>query len=203
MAAAKRGIGGKSVVGVAFDSCGRVLDAKIVQSSGRKDLDGAALASAMRWTLGTPAADWKLVEGRYEAPVEFGMMPQDFRLKTPKQLGWPDTHRRARYQLEAPNGESIADALRWSSDAVLQGRFGMPPYRGLSGSFVSTGTAIEPEFWMVIRSEDKVDVAVRYRPVMANGEPVVRLMVLCEKSSTACAQDEAFLLRGLPFAKAR
>ena len=47
------------------------------------------------------------------------------------------------------------------------------------------------------------DVAVRYRLVTENGEPVVRMAFLCDNAQSTCARDRKFLKKGLPFARAR
>jgi hypothetical protein len=77
-----------------------------------------------------------------------------------------------------------------------------PPYDGLPGSFLATGTKAQPEFWLLPFTDGRIDLAVRYRPVTENGEPVVRLLVVCAKPAALCATDESFLMKGLPFAKA-
>jgi len=48
-----------------------------------------------------------------------------------------------------------------------------------------------------------VNVAAHYRPVMVEGEPVVKLAMRCDDTAEACAKAQEFLLQGLPFAKAR
>ncbi|MBF6023843.1 energy transducer TonB [Lysobacter niastensis] len=193
MAMAKAGKGGHGVVSVAFDACGRVVDARMAKTTGRSALDEASLAAAKTWTLGKPEPDWKLVEGRFEAPVDF-LPPTEVKMHTPKQLGWPDSHRRPRYRLE-PSEQSFAESQSLISKGFLAGRIGAPVYK--EGVFVATGSAAEPEFWY-----QSGGLAARYRPVMENGEPVVKVMVVCA-APNICSQLQPELLKGLPFAKAK
>lgn len=195
------GLTGKVMVSLAVDGCGRVLDARVAKRSGSKVLDAAALEAAKGWVLGptTPEAQAKMIDGRIELPIDFelgtGYSP------TPQHMGWPSTHTRPRYVLE-PGGEfPSVDAAREVAKAPRERTYA-PPYEGLSGSFVATGTRIQPEFWLLPFIDGRIDMAVRYRPVMENGEPVVRLLVVCAKPPEMCATDESFLLKGLPFAKA-
>ena len=54
-----------------------------------------------------------------------------------------------------------------------------------------------------ITTGDRASVAARYRLVMENGEPVVRVAFLCEGEPKHCARDRKMVMKGLPFAKAR
>lgn len=197
MAMAKAGRGGHGIVSVAFDACGRVTDARMAKTTGWRELDAASLEIAKAWRLGKPEPDWKLVDGRYEAPVDF-LPPSEVKTSTPKQLGWPSTHRRPRYELESASGNvpTFAEANSLISKAFAQGRMGSPVYQ--RGLFVATGSADAPEFWYEIGG-----VAARYRPVMENGEAVVKVALVCAPALNTCAQYQDDVLKGLPFARAK
>lgn len=197
MSVAKAGRGGHGMVSVAFDACGRVTDARMAVETGSRELDQASLEAARTWTLGKPAPEWKLVDGRYEAPVDF-FPPVEIKSASPTELGWPTTHRRPRYALEgtAGNTPTLAEAQSLISKAFLQRRIARSGYR--EGVFVATGSTEAPEFWY-----QSGNVAARYRPVMENGEAVVKVALVCTAPQEDCAQREADALKGLPFARAR
>jgi TonB family protein len=205
--AARSGREGKAIVSVALDRCGRVLDARIERSTGTAELDQAALDAARRWVFGAgdPETPRTLVNGRYEAPVEFVAPRGSASLPTPFQLGWPKSHKRPRYALETdpPAYESASEAWSAAAKTVRGGRWGPPPYTGMSGSFGAAGTPEAPEFWLFPLPNGTPAVAVRYRPVIEDGEPVVRVLVVCDKAASTCAEDTAFIMKGMPFAKAR
>ncbi|MDI9239118.1 energy transducer TonB [Lysobacter sp. LF1] len=205
MAQAKAGRGGHGVVSIAFDACGRVTDVRMAKKTGNRALDEASLATARTWTLGKPQPDWKLVDGRYEAPVDFFPPSEVGAMSSPEQLGWPATHARPRYELESASEAlpSFAEAHSLISGAFLQGRIGAPLYLpGLPmyerGLFVATGNAAAPEFWY-----RNGNLAARYRPVVENDEPVVKVALVCATAQDGCAQYQADVLKGLPFAKAK
>jgi TonB family protein len=198
------GLSGKVVLSLAVDECGRVLDARVAKGSGSKALDKAAIRAAKDWVLGptTPEVQAKMVDGRIETPTEFKVEKQSAPWPTPGRMGWPSTHKHPRYVLE-PGGEfPSVEAAEKVANAPLERSY-PPPYSGLPGNFVATGTKAQPEFWLLPVTDGRIDLAVRYRPVMEHGEPVVRLLVVCAKPPAMCATDESFLMKGLPFAKAR
>ncbi len=197
MSMAKAGRGGHGTVSVAFDACGRVTDARMARKTGWRELDEASLDVARTWTLGKPQPDWKLVDGRYEAPVDF-FSPSQLKTSSPKQLGWPSTHRRPRYEMESASEKvpTFAEARSLVFAAFAQGRIGPPVYQ--RGLFVATGSAAAPEFWYQNGS-----LAARYRPIVENGEPVVRVALVCAPTQADCTQHQPDLLKGLPFARAR
>jgi TonB family protein len=198
-----KGVTGKVMLSLAVDECGRVLDARIAKGSGSKALDKASIEAAKGWVLGptTPEARAKMVDGRIETPTEFKLGDGSWSRPTPRNMGWPSTHKRPRYVLE-PGGEfPSVEAAEETARAPTERSY-PPPYDGLPGSFLATGTKAQPEFWLLPFTDGRIDLAVRYRPVMENGEPVVRLLVVCAKPPAMCATDESFLMKGLPFAKA-
>lgn len=206
VSAARSGVGGKVVLSLALDRCGRVLDARIARSSGREALDDAALEIAHHWVVGPldPASHASLVDGRYETPVEFVPPTGSHRIRTPAEIGWPRSHKRPRYRpdLDAVSYRSVSEVMAGVLAGIPEDRTAPPPYAGLPGVFASTGNPDAPEFWMVAYT-GAAGTAVRYRPVIDEAGPVVLVSVVCDKGPGACEQDTAFLLKGLPFAKAR
>ena len=198
----RNGRTGKVMLSLAVDECGRVLDVRVAKGSGSKGLDKAAIEAAQGWVLGptTPEVQAKMVDGRIEMPTEF-KLEEGGSWPTPRNMGWPSTHKRPRYVLEAGGEFASVEAAQEVAKAPRERSYA-PPYDGLPGSFLSTGTKTQPEFWLLPFTDGRIDLAVRYRPVMENGEPVVRLLVVCAKPPAMCATDESFLLKGLPFAKA-
>ena len=78
-----------------------------------------------------------------------------------------------------------------------------PPYTRMKGRFYATGTPEAPEFWLLVMGDEgRYDLAARYRPVMVDDVPVVRLLVVCEEKAETCAQDRTRLLQGASFARA-
>ena len=69
--------------------------------------------------------------------------------------------------------------------------------------FVQVGEPDAREFWLFVFKDGVANVAVHYRPVMVDGEPVVKLALRCGDTPEACIKTEEFLLQGLPFAKAK
>lgn len=205
MSQARAGRGGHGVVSVGFDACGRATDARMSRATGHKALDEASLEAARTWTLGKPEPEWELVDGRFEAPVDFFPPSEVEAMSSPNQLGWPGAHSNPRYALEPVTEATptFADAESLISKAVKQGRIGEPLYPpGLPiyerSVFVATGNAATPEFWFRNGS-----FAARYRPILENGEPLVKVALVCATARDNCSQYEADVLKGLPFAKAK
>jgi TonB family protein len=192
---------GEVRLSLAVDECGRVLDARVVEHSGSKAFDKAALETVQGWILGptTPEARANMIDGRIELALGFEQEP--VALPTSRSMGWPSTHKRPRYVLEPAGEFPSVEAAREVARATRERTYN-PPYEGMLGSFVGTGTPDQPEFWLLPYIDGRIDMAVRYRPVMVNAEPVVRVLVVCAKPAAMCAVDESFLLKGLPFAKA-
>src|SRR3546814_11351302 len=59
------------------------------------------------------------------------------------------------------------------------------------------------EFWYFLSVDRLAKLAVRYRPVLEDGEAIVRVAMLCEDTEAACERLQAAFMQGLPFAKAR
>lgn len=198
-AAARAGASGLVTMRHKLDSCGRVTEAEVVDGAHRL-LDAAALDALRQWVLEPPSPERKPqpVDGWYEQKIAFGLDAQP----TPRQMGWPRTHKRPRYELEAPSPEfpdvdTVATIVDKNKDSFA------PPYTGMFGRFIATGTQAQPEFWLMARIDGQQNLAVRYRPAMEGDEPVVRLLVVCARPPETCVRDQEFLMRGLPFAKAK
>lgn len=192
-----RGKGGTVLLDLSIDACGRVLQASVKKPSGHSALDEAAQAAATQSVL-SPAERAKAVNGRLEQPVSFGVDPMTYAYP---RTDWPTTHKRPRYVLEALAefaDVAAADAAITSGMADLRA----PPY-AVVGRFVQKGTLEAREFWLFVSKDNEPNLAARYRPRMEDGEPVVRLAVLCGDTPEACAKAQALLLKGLPFARAK
>ena len=192
-----RGKGGTVLLDLSIDPCGRVLQATVRKPSGHRALDEAAQAAAMQSVL-PPAERARAVNGRVEQPVSFGVDPVTYAYP---RMDWPTTHKRPRYVLEAlTEFPDVAAA----NTAITSGMEDLrPPPYAVMGRFVEKGTPGAREFWLFVHKDHQPNLAARYRPVMENGEPVVRLAVLCGDTPHACAKAQALLLKGLPFAKAK
>ncbi|KFN48460.1 hypothetical protein N790_06465 [Arenimonas malthae CC-JY-1] len=209
---------GVVLVGARFDDCGRITETRLDQSSGHELFDAAAREAVARYVLsGKQRA--KARDGWVQAPVKFG----GIRTVEVSEIPWPRSHRKPRYQ---------ADDQPLPFDSVAAFRTARPtegglvyrePYgiaRATSGEVFRTTMAPDKAdpgvFWLeyiiqsappaspVEPSSPNIYAAVaRYRLVEENGEPVVRLGILCERPEEECQKLRDFLFQGLPFAKAR
>ncbi len=209
------GTTGKTIVLARIDPCGRVVEAKVDTGSGYMEMDAAALAAAKASVL-SPAQMARVPNGWVKMPFAFG----GTRTISPVAPDWPKSHKRPRYLPEdQPIGYETIDALgkaRLMRDVVLKS-----PYASVGiGGPTQVSTSFEQErdnlhhFWLAYtivkavpdgsggRSFNSDTVAMaRYRLVEENGEPVVRLGLLCEASPEECTQLSTFLLKGLPIAR--
>jgi TonB family protein len=178
------------------DACGHVTKVTLQKSSGHKPFDDAAISAVRGWTLG-PARRAQAVDGVVTVRVEFNI---DNFLHTPD---WPKTHGYPRYVLvndasgyaNAAEAETAIDALNPSSR--------MAPYPIAGGSFVQLDTAGGREFWYFIYNGNKPEVAVRYQPVFDNGEPIVRLTIICDKQPKQCDAIRDLMMKGPSYARAK
>ena len=193
----RRNKGGTVLLDLSIDACGRVLQASVKKPSGHRALDEAAQAAAMQSVL-SPDERARAVNGHVERPIGFAVDPRTY---TFPQTDWPSTHKRPRYVLEPLAGYADVAA---ANTAIKSGReeLRVPPYP-MSGRFIQLGSPGAREFWLFIHKGQEASLAARYRPVMEDGEAVVRLAVLCSDAPDACAKAQALLLKGLPFAKAK
>jgi len=193
------GATGTVVLGATSDACGRVLSVTVKKSSGHKALDNAAIKAVQDWTL---SADQGLtvVEGVVYVPVEFQISTA---AHGPSAPDWPKTHGYPRYVLvddsggyaNAAEAETAIDALNTSSRMV--------PYPIVPSKFVQLEAPTGREFWYFIYKGNKPEVAVRYQPVFDNGEPIVRLTVICDKEPKQCEAIRVLMMKGLSYASAK
>ena len=196
---AAKGVGGTVLLALAIDKCGRVERAQVKESSGKKALDTAALASVDGVTL-TATQRAKVVDGTVELPLSFSMDPVSYEFQ---KVDWPRSHRKPRYELEPPSGEFTSANAADQSFPFNPAMAWPSPYPAISSRFVQTGGPGQREFWLFIFKERKANVAAHYRPVVVDGEPVVKVSILCGEDAASCEQATITLLKGLPFAKAR
>lgn len=209
---------GLVLVGARFDACGRVVETRVDKSSGITAFDEAALVSVAGYVL-SAEQQAKAEDGWVQAPVRFG----GFRTVVPRDIPWPKSHRKPRYLPdEQPFPFDSLAAFKAARPDATDVTYN-PPYR-MAGNpaqgFVHTSLvpdAGDPAvFWFrytlqpphpasdtePLGASTLVGVA-RYRLVMEDREPVVRLSLLCERTAEECERLRAFLFEGLPFAKPR
>lgn len=212
-------VAGTTLVLARIDECGRVVEAKVSEGSGESALDAEALLTVRAWVL-SPAQIAQVGGGPWvKMPVKFAGI-SNVSVEAPN---WPRSHRRPSYLAdEQPIGFEVVaaflEAKRVRTSPVLSS-----PYASSvdgSGNRVSTGfyadAADANTFWLsyfmqppdvvgadgIPRRSAAPPVAVaRYRLVMEDGKPVVRVGLLCERAVDECERLEAFLLKGLPIAK--
>ena len=212
-------VSGTTLVLARIDGCGRVVEAKVSEGSGVDALDTEALITVRAWVL-SPAQIAQVGGGPWvKMPVKFGGI-SNVAVQAPD---WPRSHRRPSYLADdQPIGfDTIAaflEAKQVRTSPVLRS-----PYASSvdgSGNRVSIGfyadVADPLTFWLAyyMQAPDVVGsdgmprrsgappVAIaRYRLVMEDRKPVVRVALLCERAADECARLEQFLLKGLPIAK--
>lgn len=193
----RRGASGSVELELHVDTCGQVIHAGVLKGSQHAQFNDSAIASVQGAVLN--AAQMATVqEGRFRLQIDF-RKPTEI---IPRRLDWPSTHRRPRYLVdEQPLGfdsvSAAGDAMSESADHPW-----LSPYPGHLSRVVQLGDEGEREFWLFLKRNPSVTV-VRYRPVMEEGLPVVRVAMLCEESREECEQTREMLMRGLPFARAR
>ncbi len=200
---------GTTLVMATIDDCGRVVEATVATSSGHAALDAAALETVGDWVL-SPAQRAKFTGSRVKLPVTF--LGRTFTVK--RAPAWPRSHRRPRYLADDhPIGydsiQTFHDAKRHKRGLILKSPYGSDPRTGVMTTFHED--VDDPAiFWLSYAAlrkgqtigESTVAVA-RYRLVEEQGEPVVRLALLCELEPKPCEDLRGFLLKGPPIAKAR
>lgn len=192
---------------VGIDTCGRVTDVTVKKSSKQAGFDEAAVDAIKDATL-TPEQRKRASNGRVLVPFDFSFGPVTGTAARPfsgriRKVDWPRTHRRPHYVLEpAPPEYTTADMASQAIKSRPNEHWQMP--YSVMGRFVPVG---EPdkrdEYWLFIAKGLAPNVAARYRPTMENGEPIVRLAIICDDTPGACDKTRDFLLKGLPYAKAK
>jgi len=195
----EQGQGGTVLLDVAVDACGRVMRTQVKTSSGFASLDRAAEAAVGQWVVGIDDHA-STVGGHLEIPVVFNMEPaKKLRYGDPD---WPPSHKRPRYVVEALEGfKSPAEVLKtyhFSPEKMIAS-----PYPGVRSILFRQSGDDPVEYWLFVYRKPDPTVAVRYRLVMEEGEPVVRMAFLCDSAPRTCAHDRKFLKKGLPFARAK
>ena len=212
-------VAGTTLVLARIDDCGRVVEAKVSEGSGVSALDEEALVTVRSWVLSE--AQRKQVGGGpwVKMPVKFGGV-STVSVQAPN---WPRTHRSPRYLADDQaigfdTVKAFLEAKVVRTNPVLKS-----PYASSvdgSGNRVSIGfyaDATDPmTFWLsyfmqppdvvgsdgMQRQSAAPPVAIaRYRLVMEDGKPVVRVGLLCERAADECERLRGFLLKGLPIAK--
>ena len=194
----REGRNGVVVLDLEVDACGRVTRASI-QKKSRKEFDEAALGSVRDASLSAEQLT-KVKDGHFQLEVAFQKPRNDIK---PQRIDWPTTHGSPRYVVDdEPIGYSKASE---ANDAIQDpdGRMWMPPYMVNGSRFVQVGEPGHREFWYFLSVDRVPKLAVRYRPMMQEGEAVVRLAMICEDTEESCAKTRAVFMQGLPFAKAR
>lgn len=198
---AVRGTGGTVLLDLTIDACGRVLQAEVKTSSGHKKLDASALAAARKWVL-PPADRARAVAGHVDREVTFNIQAGEKMVPYAK-LDWPKSHRRPRYVLDSDFTEFATAAQAKQSVRVPIERTIAPPYSGMMSQFFRYRDQDPVEYWLFLYRAGHANLAARYRLTTEEGEPIVRLGVLCDDKPEACEKASEFLLKGLPFAKAQ
>jgi len=198
---AVRGTGGKVLVDLTIDACGRVLHSTVKTSSGHKKLDEAALTASRGWVL-HPADRARAVDGHFEREVAFSIGATD-KVVPFARLDWPDSHRRPRYVLEPDFKDFATAATARSAIQVPVEKTMQPPYAGIQSQFFRYGDQLPMEYWLFVYRAGEANLAARYRLAFEQDEPVVRVGIVCDDKPEACEKAREQLLKGLPFAKAR
>jgi TonB family protein len=212
------GVSGTTIVLARIDACGRVVEAKVSEGSGQSALDDAALETVRGWVLSQ--AQREKVGGPWvKMPVRFAGMTTI----VPQAPDWPKSHRRPVY-LADDQGIGFATIAAFDAANVVRTEPMLKsPYASTydgSGNRISTpfmaDAADGSTFWLSYlmqppptrgadgepRASRTQQVAVaRYRLVMEDGKPVVRVGLLCERAADECERLQDFLLKGLPIAK--
>lgn len=190
---------GEVVVEAKTDACGRVLEARIQVPSRHKDLNAAALDAAHRSILAADKRD-TAVDGWVAWPIDFSIDDSS----TSKPVDWPRTHRVARYVVDDSLDQSIGVAAYRERMVDMEAGVVRPPVVNLRHAFRQVQGEAGLEFWLFLSIDDASSVAARYRPVLEDGEPVVRMALRCELEASQCASlQKALLERGLPMSRVK
>lgn len=190
---------GSVLLSVELDECGRVTSARIKRGSGQAALDEAALVAVRQWVLG-PASGQDTAVRRVDVPIDFSIQKAK-----PYSYGgpdWPESHKRAHYVVEPLAGydtpSQVMDHYGLDPERMIT-----PPFQHPRNTFFRQRKSEPPEYWLLLFPQGKLRVAARYRLVMVEGEPVVRLAFVCDNTPSYCEKERKALLKGLPFARAR
>ena len=192
---------GEVILAVRFDDCGRVLEAKLQKRSRYQSINDMVLSRSKGMVLSEEQRA-NSVDGWYSSVISFEgqSMPENVKQKA---LDWPKTHSNPRYVLDdAPMGFDSVDladkAIRESDENILR-----PPLYQFVHRTVQVDSEAGREFWLFIASQGIKKVAARYRPVIENGEALVKFGMLCDLEQSQCDAVRGLLLKGLPMAPAK
>jgi TonB family protein len=205
----------KARVRAGIDACGRVLSVELAESSGHAEFDRAALDAVAGFVV--PA---RTVAGAKDGTIVVPMAFMGTRDVEVEPIDWPASHRRPRYVVDP---EPIPlPSIEAFDRSVLRDSILRYPYKSVSlrdGTHVRTTIQRErddPSTWWLHRvtqppksapgtppSPVRTDALVRYRLVEEDGEPVVRVAMLCGRPEAECTVLRDFFMQGLPFAKPR
>ena len=196
--AVRAGLKGEVHVSARFDACGRVIEAKIIKRVRMDSVNQAALDGVKRMVL-TPTQRESAVDGWYTRVFSFIGQSTPMRAT---QVAWPSSHEKPAYvQDDAGIGYStVADADKAIVDSVPGAL--RPPVYNFAHRFAQVDAPGGTEFWLFISAQGRPVVAARYRPLVENERPVVKLAVMCELEAQQCDGVRGILMRGLPFAPA-
>lgn len=189
---------GEVQVSVRFDDCGVVTEAKVTKRSRLQSVNDAALNSSKLMVLNNEQRA-KAVDGLYTHVISFGT---NNNLKY-EQLDWPKTHKKPVYVFDESaigfdSVESASKAIRETNQNIVR-----PPVYPFAHRIVQFDAPTGREFWLFITSKGTATVAARYRPVMDNGKPIVKMRMLCELEQKQCDEVRGLLLKDLPVAPAK
>lgn len=192
---------GEVIVAVRFDDCGRVLEAKLQQRSRFKSVNDIAVSSSKSMVL-SEEQRMKAVDGWYLRVINFEGRnePNNFRQKA---LDWPKSHSNPKYVLDdSAMGFGSVDA---ANKAISESDKNIvrPPVYQFVHRIVQVDAATGREFWLFISSKGITTVAARYRPIIEEGQAVVKLAMLCELEQSQCDGVRGLLLKGLSIAPAK
>lgn len=180
------------------DECGRVVEARIRKATRHSDLNDAALAAAQESIL---PADRRAgaVDGWIAWPIDFKVDSS----QASRPVDWPRTHRRARYVLDAPLDPAVSVAALKAEKREMMPNTLRPPVLPLRHEFRQVRDGDEVAFWLFLSDGHGVaKLAARYRTVIEDDGPVVRVAMRCEFETHECADLQRVLVqRGLPMAK--
>lgn len=199
--AIRAGRQGTVVLEARFDDCGRVLEPRVKTGSRHRELDEAALAAAQKSVL-SPEQRAEAVDGWFAWPVDFSV---DSSIVS-KPVDWPRTHRRAHYVLDEPLDPEIPVSEWYAQKLEMEQKVVRTPVLPLSHTFRQVQGEDGVEYWLFIpdRATNLPMFAMRYRTVMQDGRPEVRMSMRCQFPEEECESIQAVLReRGLPMSRPR
>jgi TonB family protein len=209
---------GTAVVEARHDQCGRILEVRLAKSSGHAPLNKAALEAVGAYVLSAKAREAS-IDGWVTVPVRFGGVST----VAAQPLPWPKSHRRPEYRRD-DDPIAFATIAAFEAAAVRDTTSTrQAPYASAvdaSGNRVST--TLYPDrnapatYWLTYGVQpplpasatappgpNAVVAIARYQLTVDDGIPVVSIATLCERPEPDCASFDAFVEKGLPFAKPR